>query len=76
TGTDLVQNNPWSKELTAPQTDVLGGSAHVVRLSATSANQQPGLVFRLVTEDNFGTLLGWPFQLQGRPSPSATDSPS
>ncbi|MBS2537601.1 hypothetical protein KGQ20_33105 [Catenulispora sp. NF23] len=74
TGTDLVQNNPWSKELTDPRTDVLGGSAHVVRLSATSADQQSGLVFRLVEDDDFGTLLGWPFQSTGRPLPSDTSS--
>ena len=77
-GKDVVTDQPWSQLLSGPQTKVIGGSAHVVQLSAASVNQQPGLVFQLVQKDDFQTLLGLPAVVRNPQSPggSITVTPS
>lgn len=77
-GHDYVQNEAWSKMLSDPQTTVIGGSKHVVQLSAKPVDPRLGLVFQLVEKNDFLNLLGLPEVQSGTRSPggSVTLSPT
>jgi hypothetical protein len=64
-GFDYRLAQPFSAMFSAPQTKVIGGSAHVVRLSAKPvAGQDPTVLFKMVQESDFLSLLGLPEVVQ------------
>lgn len=65
-GLDYVRNQPWSTLLSDPQTSVIGGGEHVVRLTAKPVDPQgASLVVSLVEQNDFAGLLGLPQTLRG-----------
>lgn len=71
-GFDLRTNEPWSAQLTDPQTAVLGGPAHVVRLTAKPVDgPRVKLVFDLAAQGDYLPLLGFP---DAPKSPSSSPS--
>ncbi|MEY9892076.1 hypothetical protein ABIA31_005751 [Catenulispora sp. MAP5-51] len=64
-GQDIMTDQPWANLLSNPQTSVIGGAEHVVRLSATPAGAQgASLVVNLVEQNDFAGLLGLPQTLK------------
>lgn len=83
-GKDVVTDQPWANLLADPQTKVIGGGRHIVRLSATPTDPKgASLVIDLVEQSDFAGLLGLPQKLKngrtvnpdgtlGAPSPTSS----
>lgn len=83
-GKDIYTDQPWANLLSDPQTKVIGGAQHVVRLSAKPTDPKgASLVVNLVEQNDFAGLLGLPQTVKngrtvnpdgtpGSPSPSSS----
>jgi hypothetical protein len=78
-GRDPVTDQPWANLLSDPQTSVIGGAKHIVRLSAETAGPDgAALATSLVEQNDVVGLLGLPVTPKNArtPDPSASDTPS
>lgn len=71
-GFDHRTNQPWSALLSDPQPAVLGGPAHVVRLTAKPVGPRVQLIFDLAAQEDYLPLLGQPDGAKSPAGGSAT----